>query len=460
MQLNIYIGFDSRNDGQQLAFDICKKSILQNTIHQDKITINGLVLKELEEKGFNREFDKLAATEFTYTRFMVPYLNNYQGIALFCDSDFLWECDVYQEMLPYIHNMLEKNASVCCVKHDYVEKNSLKMNNLYQSSYPRKNWSSLIIFNCSHNDCQNLTLENINQQTPAWLHRFGWAKDENMIEIPHTFNYLVEVYHDETHPKAIHYTNGGPWHYLYQKTEFYDKWLKYLDKNQLERLKKEIKRQEIEKLNLIFDKIKKKNILSDLGLIKLLKDCKFKTVLDIGSGEGVHANFMREADKIVDTVDYGTSAYANKRENEITYVGDFMELNFEKQYDCVFCSHIMEHQLNVNLFLKKINTLINENGYLLISVPPLRTKLVGGHINQFVPSGLFYHLVLAGFDCSNAMFKIYGYNQTVIVQKKSFTLPKDLCMDIGDIEKLSKYFPKSLKVKQGTEIKATSINWS
>lgn len=209
----------------------------------------------------------------------------------------------------------------------------------------------------------------------------------------------------------------------------------------------------------LYDEILKKKILSDQGLVKLLKTCHFTTVLDIGSGEGIHANFMRKAGKIVDTVDYGTSLYASKRDDEITFIGDFMEINFEKQYDCVFCSHILEHQLNVGLFLKKINCLIKDNGYLLISVPPLRTKLVGGHINQFVPATLFYHLVLSGFDCSNAMFGTYGYNQTVIVKKKLFSLPKDLCMDIGDIEKLNKYFPNEIDAKQGTEIKVKSINW-
>lgn len=246
MQINIYIGFDSRNDGQQLAFDICKKSILKNTKYQNKININSLILKELEKQGFNRDFDKMAATEFTYTRFMVPYLNKYDGIAIFCDSDFLWECDIYEELVPYINKMLKQNASVCCVKHEYKEKKSLKMNNLQQFDYPRKNWSSLIIFNCSHEDCKNLTLENVNTQTPAWLHRFGWVKDENIIELPHTYNYLVEIYHDEENPKVIHYTNGGPWHYYYQKTEFYDKWLKYLDANQLKRLENEIERQKLE----------------------------------------------------------------------------------------------------------------------------------------------------------------------------------------------------------------------
>ena len=185
----------------------------------------------------------MAATEFTYTRFLSPYLNNYKGIAIFCDSDFLWECDIYEELMPYIEKMLNQKGSVCCVKHEYQEKKSLKMNNLIQTDYPRKNWSSLIVFNCLHEDCKKLTLNNVNNQSPAWLHRFQWCQDKNIIELPKTYNYLVEIYHDEDNPKVIHYTNGGPWHYLYQKTEFYEKWLKYLDDNQRNRLDEEIKRQ-------------------------------------------------------------------------------------------------------------------------------------------------------------------------------------------------------------------------
>lgn len=243
MKITIYVGFDSRNDGQQLAFEICKKSILENTKHRDKLEIKALVLKELEDIGFKRSDDKLASTEFTYTRFLSPYLNNYEGVAIFCDSDFIWECDLYEELTPYIEEMIKGSKSVCCVKHKYEETNCTKMNNLVQTSYPRKNWSSLIIFNCSHDDCKNLSLENANTKSPAWLHRFSWACDSSILGLPKTYNYLVEIYRDEEYPKVIHYTNGGPWHYDYQKTEFYDRWLRYLDTDQKIRLEKELERQ-------------------------------------------------------------------------------------------------------------------------------------------------------------------------------------------------------------------------
>jgi SAM-dependent methyltransferase len=198
---------------------------------------------------------------------------------------------------------------------------------------------------------------------------------------------------------------------------------------------------------------------SGKGLVKLLKDYSFETVLDVGSGAGKHADFLREAGKIVDTVDLGTSFYAKRRKGEISFLGDFLKIDFEKKYDCLFCSHILEHTLNVNEFLKKVFSLLKNDGILLISVPPVKTKLVGGHVNQFTPATLFYHLILAGFDCGDASYKAYGYNQTVIVKKRRAVLPEGLTMDTGDIKKLQSFFPKGLGVKQEFEFKGRDINW-
>ena len=198
---------------------------------------------------------------------------------------------------------------------------------------------------------------------------------------------------------------------------------------------------------------------SSKGVAKLLKDYSFKTVLDVGSGAGEHASVLREAGKIVDTVDFGTSFYAKQRKDEISFLGDFLEIDFEKKYDCLFCSHILEHSLNVNKFLKKIFSLLKNDGILLISVPPVMTKLVGGHVNQFTPATLFYHLILAGFDCSDASYKAYGNNQTVIVKKRRAVLPEGLTMDRGDIEMLQNFFPKELGIKHKFEFGERDINW-
>ena len=108
------------------------------------------------------------------------------------------------------------------------------MDGLTQEFYPRKNWSSLILFNCSK--CKILNIENINTKTPKWLHRFEWVNDDLIGEIPKDYNYLVGYYNNLKSPKAIHYTDGGPWHYQTKNCEFNELWLNYLtsdEKNNL-----------------------------------------------------------------------------------------------------------------------------------------------------------------------------------------------------------------------------------
>ena len=228
--LNIYIGYDSSNYGQQLAFDICKRSILINS--NSNINVIALKKKELEEKGIFNRIDNTGSTEFTYTRFLVPYLNNYKGYALFCDSDFLWNCDI-TSILKY----MSEDLAVMCVKHDYTNcPTTYKMDGQVQEHYPRKNWSSLMVFNCSHRNVANLTLEAVNNNTPAWLHRMNWCGDDEIGELPREYNYLVGYYPKIDKPYAIHYTDGGPWYIDYKNVDYAEEWLKYLTPEESEKL--------------------------------------------------------------------------------------------------------------------------------------------------------------------------------------------------------------------------------
>jgi len=226
--LTVYIGYDSADYGQYLANIVCIRSMSNYA----KLNIKSLVKKDLEEqKIFDRD-DSTGSTEFTYTRFLVPYLNNYQGYAIFCDSDFLWNCDP-SVLLQYI----DPTKAISCVQHEYTEcPNQTKMDGLKQEWYPRKNWSSLIVFNCAHPSCRKLTPETVNTQTPKWLHRMEWAEDEEIGSIPHTFNYLVGYYHDHKLPKAIHYTDGGPWYKTTRNCEFANLWINYLEDDEKKKL--------------------------------------------------------------------------------------------------------------------------------------------------------------------------------------------------------------------------------
>ena len=129
--MHLYIGFDSSNYGQQLAYEVCKRSVRK---YNQEVGITPLVLTDLQEQGiFSREVDPLASTEFTYTRFLVPYLSNYRGYAAFCDSDFLWRCNINE-----VFNFIDDTEALSCVQHDYTPSSSLKMDGKVQTVYPKK----------------------------------------------------------------------------------------------------------------------------------------------------------------------------------------------------------------------------------------------------------------------------------------------------------------------------------
>lgn len=200
----------------------------------------------------------------------------------------------------------------------------------------------------------------------------------------------------------------------------------------------------------LLGKFDKENLRAEKILNKFLK-LEFKTVLDIGAGALQHTDLFLKNKKIVDICDYGNSVYYNNRvivENiRNKYIGDFNKINFNNKYDAIWCCHILEHQVNVNIFLKKIHSLLNEGGYLAIIVPPRKPFIVGGHVTLWNAGLVLYNLILAGFDCSEECYiKQYDYNIGIIIKKKSIDkFPKGLSMDKGDIELLNKYFPFDVK---------------
>lgn len=169
------------------------------------------------------------------------------------------------------------------------------------------------------------------------------------------------------------------------------------------------------------------------ALKKLILNYDFNTVLDIGCGKGKHSAVFKKFNKLVTPTDY------YKRFPEVVE-GLYQDLTFAP-HDITWASHVLEHQLNINDFLKKVRKETKEEGHTCITVPPLKHSIVGGHVCLWNAGILMYNLVLAGFDCKNASIKKYGYNITVIAQAKSFELPK-LNYDSGDINKLKPWLPE------------------
>lgn len=202
----IFVGYDSN---QILPFEVCKFSLSPHYVNPVKLS---------ELAVYNRT-DINASTEFSLTRFLVPYLSNYEGWSIFCDSDFLWLADPNE-----LFELCDDRYTVMVVKHDYTPKTRYKMNSKYQHVYPRKNWSSLMLFNNSK--CKQLTPDVINLALPEYLHRFRWTSDDEIGSLPHEFNWLVGYYTETptSKPKALHYTDGGPWHKGYENCEYNEIW--------------------------------------------------------------------------------------------------------------------------------------------------------------------------------------------------------------------------------------------
>lgn len=218
--MNIYIGYDSREPD---AYNVCVKSIYK---HASKpVKIYPLKITELRNINFyTRPNDPLSSTEFTFSRFLVPYLQSYKGTALFCDCDFLFLDDVVK-----IFELQDKTKAIQCCKHDYKPTSEYKMEGSKQYVYPRKNWSSLVLYNCEHEANKALTKEIVNTESGQYLHRFQWLDDSLIGDIPINWNWLVGWYKEgiDGTPKALHFTEGGPWHKNQTHTEYFDVWEKY-----------------------------------------------------------------------------------------------------------------------------------------------------------------------------------------------------------------------------------------
>jgi lipopolysaccharide biosynthesis glycosyltransferase len=227
VKINVYIGYNSKEDFSDKfpnvvnpPYSVAKYSILKNYKgDENDLSIQPIKLQDVIDAGlYWREEDPLASTEFTYSRFLTPHLNDYKGIAIFCDSDFLWQCDI-NEVLEYY----DEKYAVMCVQHDYIPKSDTKMDGVVQTTYPKKNWSSLMVFNCEHENTKNLTVENVNEKSPKYLHRMEWT--DEVGSIPITYNYLEGDYEYIENPKVIHFTNGGPWHETWDG-DYKNKWIK------------------------------------------------------------------------------------------------------------------------------------------------------------------------------------------------------------------------------------------
>ena len=218
----VFVGYDSRED---IAWQVCRHSLLRHASPElAVIPIRQSVLRELGM--YTRPQDAGASTEFSLTRFLTPYLAAQSGWVAFCDCDFLFTSDVRE-----VFEGLDPAKALYCVQHDYTPTYNMKMDGKKQAIYPRKNWSSFMVFNCDHPDVKALTPAVVNSASPAFLHRFEWVSDDSMIgALDLDWNFLEGEYPmPERTPRVIHYTNGGPWFEEWQQCDYADLWVEERD---------------------------------------------------------------------------------------------------------------------------------------------------------------------------------------------------------------------------------------
>jgi len=223
---SVWIGFDPR---ETAAFAVARHSLLRCV--RTPVPVRGLVLADLRARGlYNRPtsmrdgrlWDDISgapmSTEFAISRFLVPHLAE-SGWAIFMDSDMLIRSDLFR-----LFDACQSDKAVMVVKHNYVPRETTKMDGQAQTQYPRKNWSSVIAFNCDHVANKALTVDLINTLPGRDLHRFCWLDDGEIGELDQSWNWLVGHSDTDIVPDIVHFTEGLPNMSGYEDSEYADEW--------------------------------------------------------------------------------------------------------------------------------------------------------------------------------------------------------------------------------------------
>jgi lipopolysaccharide biosynthesis glycosyltransferase len=213
-RVSVWVGFDPR---EAACFAVARSSIRRQT--NTPIPIKGVVLDELRRRGlYTRPTEQRGAqlwdvisdapmsTEFACSRFLVPHLAK-SGLALFMDCDIMARTNIMD-----LFALADPSKAVQCVQHEHAPIETMKMDGQIQTTYGRKNWSSVMLFNLDHPANKRLTVDMVNELPGRDLHRFCWLDDHEIGSLPARWNYLVGHTRLEAgdEPALVHWTEGAP----------------------------------------------------------------------------------------------------------------------------------------------------------------------------------------------------------------------------------------------------------
>jgi len=213
-RLNIFVGFDDKVE--PVAYAVFCQSVIEHS--SIPVSFTPMALNTLSEYT---ETHKDGSNSFIYSRFLVPYLCGFKGTALWVDGDMIVRGDVAELLYEF-----DPSEAVKVVKHSYKTKHPIKYLGAKNEDYPKKNWSSVMLWNCGHHLNKQLTPRFVMEKDGKYLHRFEWLKypEEQVGKLDETWNHLVGEYNYDQDAKLAHFTLGTPCFNGYQDCDYSDEW--------------------------------------------------------------------------------------------------------------------------------------------------------------------------------------------------------------------------------------------
>ncbi len=207
----MFVGYDPR---EAVAYHVCANSIIRTA--SSPVAIIPIALNLFQDY---QETHTDGSNQFIYSRFLVPYLMNFHGRAIFIDGDMIVRSDIVE-----LYESLEIGMDVAVVKHDYQTRMTEKYLGSKNENYPRKNWSSVIVWDCQTYPNKQLTPEFVQKQPGSFLHRFSWIDDDRIQSLDPVWNWLPDEFGPNPDAKLLHYTLGTPCFHEFADTPQAEEW--------------------------------------------------------------------------------------------------------------------------------------------------------------------------------------------------------------------------------------------
>jgi lipopolysaccharide biosynthesis glycosyltransferase len=212
--LKIFVGMDLKIE--PVAYAVFCQSVIEHS--SIPVSFTPMALNTLSEYT---ETHNDGSNAFIYSRFLVPYLCDFKGMALWVDGDMIVRSDIAELLWEF-----QQDEAVKVVKHHYQTKHPIKYLGAKNEDYPKKNWSSVMLWNCGHHLNKQLTPRFVMEKDGKYLHRFQWLKypEEQVGKLDETWNWLETEYEYNPDAKLVHHTLGTPCFKDYQNTDYAQEW--------------------------------------------------------------------------------------------------------------------------------------------------------------------------------------------------------------------------------------------